>query len=85
MSKTKQDYLHDLVAIAFRMDDKATTMHEKTKMLQTLASLAKGGLKGIPSFRALEHKVNGVTETDFGDEMRDLQKVVKQLRKYKWL
>ena len=34
MSKTKQDYLNDLVLIAFRMDEKANRQHERTKKIQ---------------------------------------------------
>ena len=84
MSKTKQDYQDELVLIAFRMDEKANRQHEKTKQIQRMASLARKGLKDSDEFKALERKYKHPVVTDFGDEMNDLQRVVKQLKRYKW-
>jgi hypothetical protein len=84
MSKTKQDYLNELVLIAFRMDEKANRQHERTKKIQRMASLAKQGLKDTEEFKRLEMECRQPTVTDFGNEMNDLQRVVKQLKRYKW-
>lgn len=77
MTKTKQDYINTLVTIAFKMDDKATR-------LQRMATLAQQGKKESEEFKALETQLNAPTVTDFGDEMNELQNVVKHLRRYKW-
>lgn len=84
MSKTKKDYLNDLVLIAFRMDEKASRQHERTKKIQKMASLAKQGLKDTDEFKRLDLEYRQPTATDFGNEMNDLQRVVKQLKRYKW-
>lgn len=84
MSKTKEDYLKDLVLIAFRMDEKATRQQERTKKIQRMASLAKQGLKETEEFKRLDREFRQPTVTDFGNEMNDLQRVVKQLKRYKW-
>ena len=84
MSKTKQDYLKDLVLIAFKMDEKANRQQERTKKMQRMASLAKQGLKDTDEFKSLEREFRQPTVTDFGDEMNDLKRVVKQLKRYKW-
>ena len=84
MSKTKQDYLNDLVLIAFKMDEKANRMHERTKRLQRMAILARQGQKESQEFKQLEQEFKHPTVTDFGNEMNDLQRVVKQLKRYKW-
>lgn len=84
MSKTKQDYLNDLVLIAFRMDEKANQQHERTKKVQQMASLARQGLKDSDEFKRLEIEFKHPTVTDFGNEMNDLQRVVKQLKRYNW-
>jgi hypothetical protein len=84
MSKTKQDYLNDLVLIAFRMDEKANRQHERTKKIQRMASLAKQGLKDTEEFKRLDREYRQPTVTDFGNEMNDLQRLVKQLKRYKW-
>ncbi len=84
MSKTKQDYLTNLVLIAFQMDEKANRMHDKTKRLQRMSSLAKQGLKESEEFKRLDMEFKHPVVTDFGNEMNDLQRVVKQLKKYKW-
>lgn len=84
MSKTKQDYLNDLVLIAFRMDEKANRQHERTKKIQRMAALAKQGLKDSEEFKRLGMEYKQPTVTDFGNEMNELQRVVKQLKRYKW-
>lgn len=84
MSKTKDDYLKDLVLIAFKMDEKANKMYERSKRLQVMASLAKQGLKESEEFKKLEREFRSPTVTDFGNEMNDLQRVVKQLKRYKF-
>ena len=84
MSKTKQDYLNDLVLIAFRMDEKANRQHERTKKIQRMAALAKQGLKHSEEIKRLDMEYKKPTVTDFGNEMNDLQRVVKQLKRYKW-
>lgn len=83
MSKTKQDYLNDLVLIAFRMDEKAKRQHERTKKIQKMASLARQGLKDTDEFKRLDMEYRQPNVTDFGNEMNDLQRVVKQLKRYK--
>lgn len=84
MSKTKQDYLNELALIAFRMDEKANLSDERTRKYQRLAFLAKKGLKETEEYKRLEYEIRQPTVTDFGDEMRELQRVVKQLKRYKW-
>lgn len=84
MGKNKQDYLNELAKIAFKIDDKANRMHERTKRLQRMASLAKQGLKQSEEYKLLELEFSHPTVTDFGNEVSELQRVVKQLRKYKF-
>ena len=72
-----------LVQIALRMDEKCERMDQRTKDLQRMGSLAKQGLKDTDEYRALEFKRSHPTVTDFGDEMQDLRRVVKQLKRYK--
>lgn len=84
MSKTKQDYINDLVSIAFRMDEKANQQKERTKRAQRMASLARQGLKDSEEFKRLDTEFRHPTVTNFGNEMNDLQRVVKQLKRYKW-
>ena len=84
MSKKKEDYLKDLVLIAFRMDEKANRQQERTKKIQRMASLARQGLKETEEFKRLDREFSKPTVTDFGNEMNDLQRVVKQLKRYKW-
>lgn len=84
MSKTKADYIKELVLIAFKIDEKANLMHEKTEILQRMAKLAKQNLKDTHEFKLLESKVNHPTVTDFGNEISDLQRIVTKLKKFKW-
>lgn len=84
MSKTKQDYLNELVLVAFKMDEKANRQHERTKIIGRMASLAKQGLKDTEEFKRLEMKWKHPVVTDFGNEMDELQHIVKKLKKYKW-
>ena len=83
MSKTKQDYLHELALIAFAMDEKAAKQEAKTKRLQRMAALARAGQKDSKEFKDLEMEFHHPTVTDYGDDMFALRKVVKQLRRYK--
>jgi len=83
MSKTKQEYLHELALIAFRMDDKAKRQEEKTKRMQRMASLARAGQKDSEEFKKLEAEFKHPTVTDYGNDMFALRRVVKQLRRYK--
>lgn len=83
MRKTKNDHLNDLVAVAYRMDEKANRMRENTKGLQKMALLARKGLKESNEYKQLEMKYKHHV-TDFGDEMQDLQRVVKHLKRYKF-
>lgn len=83
MSKTKQDYLHELVLIAFRMDDKAKRQEEKTRRMQRMASLARAGQKDSEEFKMLEAEFRHPTVTDYGDDMFALRRVVNQLMRYK--
>lgn len=84
MRKTKNDRLNDLVAVAYRMDEKANLMRETTKALQKMALLARKGLKESSEYKQLEMKYKHPVVTDFGDEMQDLQRVVKHLKRYKF-
>lgn len=83
MSKKKQDYLHELALIAFKMDDKAKKQEEKTKRMQRMASLAMGGKKDSDEFKKLELEFKHPTVTDYSNDMSSLRRVVKQLRRYK--
>lgn len=83
MSKTKQEYLHELALIAFRMDDKAKRQGEKTKKLQRMASLARAGQKDSKEFKQLESEFRHPTVIDYGDDLIAMRRVVKQLRRYK--
>lgn len=84
MAKTKNDYLNDLVLIAFEIDRKGELQDQKTKDLQKMALLARKGLKDSPEFKSLEMKYKHPIVIDFGDEFHKLRKVVKQLRKFKF-
>ena len=83
MSKTKQEYLHELALIAFRMDEKVKRQEDKTKRMQRMASLARAGQKDSEEFKRLEVEFRHPTVTDYGDDIFALRKVVKQLRQYK--
>lgn len=73
--------IEKLIQIAYRIDEKATRQQERSKRLQRMATLANQGLKDSQEFRLLEEEFKYLTVTDYGDEVRDLQKVVKQLKK----
>lgn len=84
MSKTKEDYLKELVLIAFRLDEKANLQRERGKKMQRMASLAILDLSETEEFKRLDREIRQLTVTDFGNEMNDLQRVVKQLKRYEW-
>ena len=83
MSKVKQDYLHELGLIAFKMDDKAKRQEYRTKKMQLMANLARAGKKDSQEFKRLEMEFAQPTVTDYGNEMFAMRRVVKQLRRYK--
>ncbi len=82
MVKSKQDYLNDLVLVAFEMDDMCAEIEARTKRLSKMASLAREGKKDTQEYKDLEWEAQQPTAFDFGDEMADLRKIVKRLRKY---
>lgn len=81
INKKRQNHIEKLIQIAYRIDEKATQQQERSKKLQRMATLANQGLKESQEFKLLEQEFKYLTVTDYGDEVRDLQKVVKQLRK----
>lgn len=85
MSKNKNDYLNELVLIAFEIDRKGELQDQKTKDLQKMALLARKGLKDSHEFKNLDIKYKHPTVVDYGDEFFKLRKVVKKLRQYKFV
>ncbi len=83
MSKTKLECLHELALIAFRMDEKAAMQEAKTKRLQRMATLARLRQKDSKEFKTLELEFYQPSVIDYGNDMFDLRKVVKQLKRYK--
>jgi len=84
MSKTKLDYIKELVQIAFDIDEKAKKVHEITKEVQIMASLARQGLKDTKEFKSLELKHRQPRVNDFGDDVLRIQRIVKSLKRYSW-
>lgn len=83
MAKTKQDYINELVSVAFAYDKKYKLQEERTKDFQKMASLAQQGLKESTEFKQLELK-HRATVIDFGDEAKAMRGVIKNLKKYTW-
>ena len=83
MAKTKQDYINELVSIAFAYDKKYQMQEERTKDFQKMASLARQGKKGSQEFRQLEMK-HRATVIDFSNEANAMRRVIKNLKKYAW-
>jgi hypothetical protein len=67
MSKKKEDYVNDLVSIAFKMDEKANRQHERTERFRKMASLARQGKKDTQEFKQLEMELNHPVAFDFDD------------------
>ena len=84
MSKTKKDYLNDLVKISFEIDEKTALLEEKTKNLQRMAVLSRQGLKYSDEFKKLEASSKKPIVTDLSNDIKELRNVVKQLKHYKW-
>ena len=83
MAKTKQDYINELVSVAFAYDKKYQLQEERTKDFQKMASLARQGKKQSQEFRQLEMK-HRATVIDFGNEANAMRRVIKNLKKYAW-
>lgn len=80
----KTDYLNKLVSVAFKIDDKYQLMDIRQTKMQHMATLAREGKKDTQEYLQLEAEFKTPTVTCFDDEMLELRRVVKQLRKYKF-
>ena len=83
MAKTKQDYINELVSIAFDYDKKYQLQDERVKDFQKMASLARQDKKESQEFRQLEMK-HIATVIDFSNESNAMRRVIKNLKKYAW-
>lgn len=83
MAKKKQDYINELVSIAFDFDKKYQLQDERMQDLQEMASLARRGKKESQEFRKLEMK-HRATVIDFSEESNAMRRVIKNLKKYAW-
>ncbi len=84
MSKRKQDYINQLVKLAFRLDDKATETRAKTARYQRAAQLAREGKQDTEEFKKLKWEIDHPTVVDSSNEYAELEVIVKHLRKFKW-
>lgn len=85
MSKTKQDHLNDLAKVAFRIDEKAARQDKRVEGFKRMATLAREGKKDSQEFKELRSSYsNSLVVTDYGDEVRDLRRIVARLRKYRF-
>ena len=83
MAKTKQDYINELVSIAFDFDKKYQLQDERTQDLQKMALLTRQGKKESQEFRKLEMR-HIATVIDFSNESNAMRRVIKNLKKYAW-
>ena len=83
MAKTKQDYINELVSVAFDFDKKYQLQEQRSKDLQEMASLARQGKKESQEFRRLEMK-HRATVIDFSEESNAMRRIIKSLKKYAW-
>lgn len=84
MSKRKQDHLNDLVKVAFEINTKREQQQKNTEKLKRMSILARRGLKETQEYNQLEKEFNEPTVVDFSQEIDDLQKIVKRLKKFNW-
>ena len=84
MAKTKQDYVNQLVKLAFRLDEKAAETRAKTSLMQRAAQLARDGKQDTEEFKKLKWEIDHPTVVDSSNEFAELEALVKQLRKFKW-
>lgn len=75
-------FIEQLIFVAFKIDDKLNQVKERTEQIKRMASLARQGLKDSDEFKELERKYRHPKVIPFDDEMYELQKIVKLLRKY---
>ena len=83
MAKTKQDYINELVSIAFDFDKKYQLQDERVQDFQKMASLARQGKKESQEFKQLEMR-HKATVIDFSTESNAMRRVIKNLKKYTW-
>ena len=83
MSKTKLQHLEDLAIVAFKMDARAALQDKRVEEVQRMASLARQGKKDTAEFKKLQEKHRHPKAIDFGNEMNELRRIVKRLRRYK--
>jgi len=84
MNKTKEDYLIDLAKLCFKIDDVLQKQEERSNRLAQMARLAKQGLKNTEEFKKLEIEFKDPQFTGPSEELYDLRKIVKKLRKFKF-
>lgn len=82
----KQDYVKRLIDWAYKVDNKRKARVERTKTIQKMASLSRLGHKDGDEFRSLEKQYKHMCfeATDFGNELNELEIIVKRLKKYKF-
>ena len=79
----KEDYINKLIEVCFDIDEKYNKRLDRADKFTRMASLARKGLKDSKEFIELERELKAPNVTDFGDELSKLNKIVKQLKKYK--
>lgn len=84
MAKTKDDYVKELIANAFKIDDVLQKQQEKSERLAQMARLSKQGLKETSEFKKLEQEFKHPQFSGPSQELHDLRIIVKNLRKYKF-
>lgn len=84
MSKRKQNHLNDLVKVAFKIDSKRDQQHQKTEKLKRMSVLARKGLKQTEEYNQLEKELSEPKVIDFSNEIDELQKIVKRLKRFNW-
>lgn len=80
MKKSRDNYIDDLVSVAFKLDDNFLRQKEKSKELQRMAQLARAGEKDSEEFKTLDRRYKNPTVIDSSNEWEELHRIVTQLR-----
>lgn len=84
MSKTKQEYLESLVKPALAIEKKLQLVEERTRELQRMALLSKQGKQSTQEFKDLKYKHFSPSVVGFDDELHEIARIAKQLKRYSW-
>jgi hypothetical protein len=75
-------HLQKLIQIAFKNDEKASLVQQRTKDLSLMATMARLGQKDTPEFKELHAKHSAPVVTDFSSEVHEIQKLITHLKKF---